>query len=526
MGSSTLVDAETTEELLEIRASLATQGWLIGDLSYQLYPLQQKILKSLFDALSRGSRRYTIEAGRQVGKTRLLVTLANMLALQSPGQVIIYGAPSLKHMRDFVHPAFADVARDAPEGMAPTWNSVNDHYSFSNGAQVHLFGAKDEYNVKNFRGRKAIAALFDEAAFCTVLELVLQDAFGPALQLRDGFQVLSSSPADVPEHPFTKICEIDEARDCYAHASWLDNTMLTDERRAAWSKEKAEEAGQTIDEYTRSAKYRREYLGERVVDPALVGFPEWEELRKTNLLEVPRPGLFRGQEGIDWGGVDPHFIVFFYWHPEFGVVVEDELFLRDGETIMQVAEKVREKERTLWGVDAWDGTLAGLDRTTLQRYFNDKVPQWALDASAKRRDGQPWMRSCDTDTQLAIEFRSHGLLAIPARKSGIGFGKQLRVDALRVLMRKRQLWVHPRCKKLDRDLRATTWSNSKRSEWARRADGSHGDGCDALDYGYTNIETDMPLEAPPLRLTSAAAARESSLLGNSPMARLLMQRRR
>ncbi len=457
-----------------------------------------------------------------MGKTYFLVTLVHELAIRNPGCRIVYGAPTLKHLGEFVHPEFSRVAEDAPPGMAPVWNGATDHYNFPNGSWCHLFGAKDEYQAKNGRGPGAIAAFFDEAGFCEVLPTVLDDVFKPSLQLTQGFSLLSSSPADIPEHPFTAITEIEEARGNYAHASWLENPMLTDEQRQAEIEENSAQAGMTPEEYTRSAKYRREYLGERVVDPSLVGVPEWEELRKTNIVEIERPKLFRGHVSIDFGGVDPSFVAFGYWHPGRGIVIEDELVLNNGETTLQLADAVKERERKLWGVNVWDGTLAGLNQATLSKHFGEHIPAWARESAAKTSRPQPWIRLRDTDSQLGIDLYAQGLLTVPTRKDD----KQLAVDSLRVTMRRNQFWIHPRCVKLDRDLRATTWANLRREQWARRADGSHGDGVDVAVYLNRGIEREVPLDPELPAVARLPSARDSLLLGNSPLAQKLMRSRR
>lgn len=502
-----------------MRRRLVAEAWATGNLTYKLHGLQRRIETQLQAAVERGARRFVVEAGRKVGKTYFDVVQAHQVCLRNPGGRVVYGAPTLKMLEEFVHPEFARVAEDAPPGMAPVWNGHLGHYRFPNGAWVHLFGAKDEEQAKKGRGPGALAAIFDEFNFCPVLPTVLDDVFKPSLMLTGGWQLLSSSPADVPEHPGTAISEIEEARGNYSHASWLENPMLTDAQRQAEIAENAAQAGMTPEEYTRSAKYRREYLGHRVVDPTLVGVPEWEEARKTQLMAIERPRLFRGQEGIDFGGVDAHFIVFGYWHPGKGAVIEDELVMHDGETTLQLAEAAKRKEAALWGVNSWDGTLAGLTAASLALHFGGEVPEWAR-VRADKGSGQPWMRSRDTDTQLGIDLLAHGLLTIPTRKDR----KQLAVDALRVLIRKRELWVHPRCVHLDKDLRATTWANDKREQWARRADGSHGDGVDALVYFNRNLTRDVPLEPAIGHVPTQTLPR--ALLGDSPMARKLLRARR
>lgn len=511
------------EELEALLAESIREAWRLGTFDYKRHGLQRRIRRQLQAALDKGARRFVIEAGRKVGKTFELVTQVHEVAIRYPGCRQVYGAPTLKMLEEFVHPEFAKFAADAPPEFAPVWHGHDGHYRFPNGSWVHLFGAKDEEQAKKGRGPGALVAYFDEAGFCPVLPTVLEDVFKPSLMLTQGWQVLSSSPADLPEHPFTAITEIEEARGNYAHASWLENPMLTDAQREAEIAENAAQAGMTVAQYAASPKYRREYLGERVVDPSLVGVPEWEEARKTQRVEIPRPELFKGQEGIDFGGVDPHFVVFGYWHPGYGLVIEDELVMTDGETTLQIAQAVKDKERQLWGVDTWAGTLAGFTRDSVNTFFAGAPPPWALEAANGMSRGQPWLRVRDHDTQLGIDLLSQGLLTLPTIKRA--HRKQLDIDALRVLIRKQQLWVHPRCVRLDRDLRATTWANDKREQWARRADGSHGDGVDALSYLNRSIDTDVPV-APTVMTPHPRLVLSQRLLGDSPMARKLAKHRR
>lgn len=459
--------------------------WRRGELSYLLHSGQLSVYGQV---QASKSRRYVLEIARRFGKTVLLVTLALEACLKRPGSRVPYGAPTLKMLGEFVHPAFALVTKDAPKDCKPVWSEKDQHYTLPNNSWVHLFGADDDRQAARGRGSDAELAIFDEAAFCSVLPLVLDDVFAPSLQLTGGRILLGSTPADTPEHPFTEIAEREESRGNYSRRTWLDNPMLTDARRAEIIEEAAAEQALTVEQYMRTAKYRREYLAERVVDPLLVGVPEWEDARKTQRVAIERPALFRGQEGGDFGGVDPHFWVFGYWHIEKGLVIEDELLLRDGETTMQLGEKVKVKERELWSVSQWDGTLSALTTGELFKHYAGKPPDWALESAKKAAPPQPYARYVDNDVQLMRDLFASGLLCMATPKDE----KELAVDALRVLIRRGMLWVHPRCVHLDRHLRSTTWDNLKRTQWARKG-GEHGDGVDALVYLYRNVSREVPI---------------------------------
>lgn len=503
-GKSAALDAKA---LLEEEWRLTTAAlWKSGSLRYLLHPGQLAV----YDVLQKSkSRRFVLEMARRFGKTVLLVTLALEACLKKPASRVVYGAPTLRMLGEFVHPAFALLCRDAPAEFKPIWNDSKSHYTLPNGSWVHLFGADDEHQAARGRGSDAVLAIFDEAAFCAVLPTVLDDVFTPSLQLTGGRVLLGSTPADMPDHPFTQIAEREEQRGNYARRTWHDNPMLSDAQRDAILKEAAEEQAMTVEEYRLTPKYRREYLAERVIDPALAAVPEWEEARATQLVAVPRPALFRGQEGGDFGGVDPHFWVFGYWHHERGLVIERELYLRGNETTQQLGDAVKRVEAELWGVSRWDGTLAALEDAGLRERFG-AVPAALSNATPGE---QPWGRFVDNDVQLARDLFSQGLAVIPTRKDN----KELAVDDLRVLIRKRMLWVHPSCLHLDRHLRSTTWANMRREQWARRG-GDHGDGVDALVYMYRNASRELP---PQPGDASIGLKLKRSVMPNTPLGRRL-----
>lgn len=479
--------------------------WRRGSLRHLLHDGQ----KPVYDAIRKSdSRSFVLEIARQFGKTVMVVALCCEAAIRNPGRRIVYGAPTLKMLGEFAHPAFELICRSAPADCKPRWEEKTSHYRLPNNAWVHLFGADDEAQASRGRGPPAVFVAFDECGFCAVLPTVIQDVFQPSLQRATGLcELYASTPAPTPDHPFTVMAERAESQGNFAHRTWEQNPLLTDTQRESIILHQAAELGYERDEYVKTAKFRREYLGERVVDPHLAAVPEWEEARKTQLVAVERPAVFRGQEGGDFGGVDPHFWVFGYWHPKIGLVIEDELILRAGETSKQLGDAVKDKERALWGVNTWDGTLAALTTRNLNETFAGTPPDWALKAASSMSQPQPWARWVDVGP-LAAELNAQGLLCMPSPKSD----KELNVDSFRVLVRQRKLWVHPRCVNLDRHLRATTWSNLKRREWARRG-GEHGDGLDAAIFLHRNINKgEMRLDAQQLK---------ARLLGDSPIARRL-----
>lgn len=512
--------SDRAAERAAARRTLIAEAWADGDLDYVLHSDQRTVQEEIRRAFTGSARRFVLEIARRWGKSILLVKHCCEQALRNPGGRIVYGSPTLKMLAEFVHPAFELVCCEAPEHLKPKWTESDKHYTFANGAWIHLFGCDDERQAATGRGGEAIGVVFDEAAFTAVLPFVMTHVFAPALQLSNGWQLLGSSPADRPDHDFTAIAELEEAAGNYANRSWLDNPMLTDERRLAIIQENARQAGMTPEDYIKSPGYLREYMGLRVVDPLLVAVPEWAEVAESCTVEIERPRLFRGHTSVDVGGSDPHAALFGYWHLEHGLVIEHELLLRSDEVSTQLDKAVKAKEREAWGVEVFDGTLAALADATLAKRFEGRVPEW-MKADHRNARGQPWLRVMDHDMQLIRMFFEVGLAALPAQKQD----KALRIQRLRALVLERKLKIHPRCVHTLRHLRQTTWLNHDRKEWARKG-GEHGDLVDCLSYMLMDLNRDVPLEPTAANHRPEATALAAKLLGDSALARKLMRVRR
>ncbi len=495
-------------------------GWERGSLGHLLHEDQLSVYRQLREAFTGDARRFILEIARRWGKSFLLVMFCCEEAIRHPGSRIVYGSFTLKALVEFVHPAFLAVTQDAPEDLRPIWEESKKHYTFPNGSWIHLFGCDDERQAGTGRGGEAIGVVFDEAAFCSVLPFVMTSVFAPSLQLSNGWQLLSSTPADRPDHDFTAIAELEEAAGNYANRSWLDNPRLSDDRRAQIVSEMSRQAGMTPEDYIRSPVYLREYMGKRVVDPLLVAVPEWATVGEECTVAIERPKLFRGHVGLDFGGsADPHFAVFGYWHITEGLVIEDEILLRADEVHVQLIDAVKAKEKQLWGVDVFDGTLAALSDAAMAARFGDRVPDWLRARDHTKARGQPWVRVSDHLMELVRMLFEGGLGCLPAQKQE----KQLRIQRLRSLVLEKKLKIHPRCVHLLRHLRQTTWKNMERREWARKG-GEHGDGVDALSYLQMDLNRDIPLD-PASRPPSAPSELGQALLGTSPLARRLLGRR-
>jgi hypothetical protein len=466
--------AEGTQEEKELLARQAKAClWEAGDLTFLMHPGQKEAWEAI---QASGVSRFVLEIARKWGKTWFLVVVAAMECLKRPGSRVVYGAPSLKHLTEFVLPVMDEITRDCPESVRPEFSAYSGHWTFPNGSWVHLFGADDKRKADRGRGPKAEMAIFDECGFSPVLNYVLTSIFRPSLLHGGGMTLLASTPAEEPDHDFTRICEVAESNGSWMRKTIFDNPLLTQEQIKRFIEEDARDNGYSVDEYLKTSEFRREYMAERVTDKTLsVLGDDWELAKANAIVELQRPQFFDAYVALDFGGIDPHAALFGYWDFKNGwLVIEDELLLREGENTSQLAEAIKEKEKALWGTSGWDGTLrAAKDFQSL--------PEWLK--TGIEVEGQPYLRVCDTDVALARDLAQlHGIGFIPTAKDE----KLLQVNELRILLRQGRVKIHPRCKHLDRHLRQTMWASHRQTDYKRK-NGEHGDLLDAIVYMVRNL---------------------------------------
>lgn len=477
-----------------------------------------------------------LEISRKWGKSWFLLALLAEECERHPGERMVYGAPTYVQLREFAFPIMRELEALAPPDCRPRFHEASGHWRFPNGSWVHLFACDDLNAAERGRGPKARRAVFDEAGAVPgpVLSYVVKEVFRPSLMLcEEPLTILSGTPSREPQHPFEDAAVIAESTGARFHRTIYDNPMLTPARIEQIIAENARDDGMSVEDYKKSPGFRREYLAERAVDPTLVVVPEWDGKRAALLQPVQRPDYFNGMTVLDFGGADPHAATFGYWHFQRAAwVVEDEVLLREGENTGKLTAALKAKERELWGVAKWDGSLrAGLEdpRETL----TDNVPDWMRDILVKEAPEQPFARWADNDLQLVRDlYELHLMAFIPTSKDNL----ELQVNNLRELLRLNQLVLHPRCVNTDRHLRTTTWANHKRRDFKRTAAGEHGDLVATLIYGGRNLDRRNPAPgylSEPVNATVGVRVRHreaskdfgTELLESSPLGRRLLGQR-
>jgi len=201
---------------------------------------------------------------------------------------------------------------------------------------------------------------------------------------------------------------------------------------------------------------------------------DWTLSRPTALVEWPRPQFFDAYECIDFGGADPRACLFgFYDFAAATLVIEDEVNLRNNENTAQLAEAIQAKERVLYGVTQWDGTLRAIREEKMDERLEAFLPRAEVERIRKAESAplQPYLRICDHDLQSAIDLWTlHGIAAIPAEKGDLAPA----VNEFRVALRQGRIRIHPRCRDLDRQFRTGEWTSPRATDFKRKS-GEHAD---------------------------------------------------
>ena len=128
-------------------------------------------------------------SGRRFGKTRMMLVAGIEKALQVPGSVTFYLAPSRKQAKDIAWRALKD---SVPASWTDKVMESTLTVEFRNGSRVILAGA--DY-ADSLRGQSADLLLLDEFAYIRDLQEMWQAALLPMLATSKGQVIFASTPA-------------------------------------------------------------------------------------------------------------------------------------------------------------------------------------------------------------------------------------------------------------------------------------------------------------------------------------------
>lgn len=459
------------------RRELLYEAWSVGELSYKLTPSQAaahaKVAKWR-NSKKRKGRTFVRDCSRRWGKSADMLVDAFEQAIKNKNQRYVYAAPEYKMVRQIVLPLAAMITDDCPPGLhgpkgGPLWIKSADTFEFtSTGSRIELYGLDTNPNCA--RGQALDGFWGDEVAFFDNLEYLLQSVVKPTMMGRPHARIiLASTPPISPSH------------------YWSSHLVPTAKDEGAYDRRTLEEADQysseEIEEFIREAggrrstTCRREYFCEHVTDETMAVVPEFRDVESEIVKAVEPPKWRDCYESMDPGWKDNTAVLFGYWDFENNrLVIEDEISAPRLNSD-DVAAAIKVKEHSLWS-KCLRSTPGGVMKP------------------------QPFLRVSDHNFELINTLATiHGLVFVPTAKDDL----DQNLNRLRVAISRKQVIIHPRCKRLIDDLRNAVWKNQAKKVFAHSSDLGHYDTVAALIYLWRNIHqrrNPMPKDARYVKFSS------------------------
>ena len=429
------------------KAEAIKELWRRGELSWKLDAVQKQMHTSYYNA---PFKIHTWLLARRSGKTYLLCVLALEQCIKTPNSIVKFVSPTKLQVNNNVRPLFKKLLEDCPEDVKPEFRTKESIYYFPNGSEIQLAGT-DSGHAEKLRGGDSHICIVDEAGSCDHLDTVVKSILLPTTLITRGKLVLASTPPQEAEHDFINFIEEAEHRGSLVKKTVYDNPRI--------SKEQLEELIEELGGLQTDAA-RRELLCEIVKDGNTSVIPEaTDELYAEIVKEWPKPPFFDAYEAMDLGFNDLTVIIFGYYDFRAAkIIIEDEYVINGQELhLPRLVDTIRKKESELW----------------LNVLTNEvKVPT---------------KRVSDIDYIVLNEIRriSNNEIKFEATKKD---NNEAAINTLRVLLAKKQIIIHPRCKTLLRHLKNVKWKSANNKErFARSPDDGHYDAVDALKYFVRSI---------------------------------------
>lgn len=471
----------------EQKAAARAALWRVGDLSWALHSDQEAARATIDSAYEKGVRRAVFMCGRRWGKTRLFVVDALEFGMKNPGARMPYGALTWESATNFVFPEVELLAPWAPADIRPA--VVDGEVRFANGSRIVVAGCEDERKANRLRGPSAHRAYVDEAGFIPVLNYVVKSVVSQQLLTTDGMLWMGSSPPETPAHPF--------ATDYLTSASIAGSLIRRKTQDAPHIKQEALE--NLIRELggPEATETRRELFCEILTDETKAVIPEWNTHKAVIAPEIavlwPEAEHRHWYVAADLGYKDLTVILLAWW--DFAnnrLVVEDErVLMKPNSPMVQAATKDMEHQH---GAKEVVSRVADASHFTISDLRN--LEDGSVEEAAR------WRAAQKDDREAAI-------------------------NALRVMVSRHELLVHPRCKTLRAHCEFAIW-NQARTMFERSDDEglSHFDGLASLIYLARSVRrTRNPVPPQPVP-TYAAGLHIPANLKKPPTKRIPRKRKR
>lgn len=417
-------------------------AWYLRDSQIPLYNLIQT------------KKRIVCSCRRRFGKTTAILIAILEKCLNQKGLRVYYGAPQLKQAKDILGQVMDHIYINAPD-LKPKFREQDSCYMFDNGSKISLFGAKDSKELDKCRGQEADILVLDEYAhFKYDAEYMRKEVLLPMLLTTHGQLIISSTPSNDLTHPyFNAIREAQIKDEFFTHT--IEDSIRCGDITEAEHNQIIEDCG-GID----SESYQREWLCKVVPPISSLVIPEASQ--KNNWILTPEEVIdiksdvnykyYHRYLSMDIGAVDFTCVLYYtYIFPRDLIFVEGETVLKNEEvTTRNIAEKIREKMKLLWG-----------EYSKIYRAVADNNNLILLRDLANLE--KIYFNTIKKDSLVAM------------------------VNFARLVFQSDRIKISPDCSYLINCLKFGLW-NEKRTEFLRSSSLGHLDGLASFNYGVRSID--------------------------------------
>lgn len=509
------VTAPLSARIQQLSLVCRAEGGIEGALSTELAPLAAGVIELWYAnrawevVLDEGQQKWMRlwlategsrfnGSGRGRGKSLFELALLDEGARRWPQSKGRWCGLTGETAKAIVSQAYDDYFVTCPRELKPQWAGPDLQYAH-NGSLVYVIGT-DAKSFRRARGQHRLSIdVRDEYGFYQ-RPLEVDAALDAGLLLvgpsgKPGRPYYGTTPSDSPAHESNQVAVAHRARGAYDHETLFDNPRADPE---VTIRDIMQKTAQTREQVLASTQFRREYLGERVVEEKRAAVPRWTNMRgadptKHDLVVVlERPEYFDIYEALDPGKkTDPHaFLLAWFDFERQLLYFEHELELASvRHTVADIAREIKKLEEQAFGLNQWNGTLFGAKHWQ-EKY--SELPEYLQEVVSDRAPRQPFLRIGDNDDLLLNSLNNdHGIAIFPTSKHD----KHLAVDDFNELVTRGRIKVHPRCVRLIAQLEGTIW-NEKRTEWVRTS-ADHGDLFDDALYITRNVHWHRDPRPPP-----------------------------
>lgn len=441
--------------------------WLKGRLRYLLRPYQKEVYDGVrrLEQQEEGPPIIFLNLSRQIGKSTTSAIILLEDCIRNPNTFVTFISATKVDAKDIIRKVMVPILDECPPDLKPQWRQDDYAYVFSNGSELAVLGADDEAQISRIRGRPRHKNVVDEARNIRHLENLVESVLIPSMLTTGGVVILSTTPADTPEH---------KSKDYYEQTK-VDNALfeftIWDAKQSCpdiFTNEVINKLARAYGGFEASA-WQREFECKWVVEKTRALTPEWTDEYIIRFDEIPRNEYypyFQKVVFLDIGYRDFTSLLFGYWNYDLHkLFIEDEWCDTGQATLVEnVAEIVKNKEKELWG-----------EPENIFRVSDNNDPRYTGQLAADFDLPFTWVvKSKGTHDKIL-----HGM-----------------VKDVRTALKMGQIFVSDRCKVLALTLANGLWDENFK-EFERGSNIGHADALAALMYGWRMIDKfDDPVPIP------------------------------